>query len=85
MRSSKPISVTLGPQQAAVEQRVASGQYGSVSEVLRAGVRALEREEAALNEIIRRKVREAINDPRPSIPGDAVLAELQALVDDMPA
>jgi antitoxin ParD1/3/4 len=66
MRSSKPISVTLGPQQAFVEQRVASGQYGSASEVLRAGVRALEREEAALNEIIRRKVQEALDDPRQS-------------------
>ncbi len=53
--------------------------------MLRAGVRALEREEAALNEITRRKVQEAFDDPRPSIPAEAVLAELRAMTDDMKA
>jgi antitoxin ParD1/3/4 len=53
MRSSKPITVTLGDLQTGVDERVKSGAYNSASEVVRAGLRALQREEAALNEIMR--------------------------------
>jgi antitoxin ParD1/3/4 len=60
------------------EARVQSGAYASVSEVIRAGLRALDREEAALDEVLREKVREALDDPRPSIPADQVFAELRA-------
>jgi len=45
-RSSRPITVTLGELQERVEARVASGAYASASEVMRAAVRALDREEA---------------------------------------
>jgi antitoxin ParD1/3/4 len=79
MRASKPITVTLGKQQASLERRLASGAYDSASEVLRAGLRALDREEKALDEVMRVKIREALDDPRPDIPADEVFAELRAL------
>ena len=46
-RRSRPISVTLGDLHERVETRVKAGTYASASEVLRAAVRALDREEAA--------------------------------------
>ncbi|WP_367210642.1 type II toxin-antitoxin system ParD family antitoxin [Mesorhizobium sp.] len=43
MRTSKPITVTLGRQQSSVDNRLASGAYDSASEVIRAALRALDR------------------------------------------
>jgi antitoxin ParD1/3/4 len=77
MRSSKPITVTLGKQQASLEAWLESGEYESASEVVRAGLRALEREKAALDDLMRRKVQEARDDPRPLIPLDDVFARLR--------
>lgn len=77
MRTSKPITVTLGPQQASLNARLESGAYGSASEVLREALRALDREDAALDEVLRRKVQAALADPRPSIPADEVFASLE--------
>lgn len=78
MRTSKPITVTLGKQQALLDSRLQSGAYESASEVIRAGLRALDREETALNEIMRAKIRKAIDDPRPDIPAADVFARLRA-------
>ncbi len=77
-RTSRPITVTLGELQNSVETRVKSGTYASASEVLRAAVRALDREEAALNEWLRKKVDEALADPRPNIPAREVFRQLRA-------
>jgi antitoxin ParD1/3/4 len=45
----KPINISLTAElRAAVERRVRSGRYGSETDVLQAGLRALEREEMAL-------------------------------------
>ena len=79
MRSSKPITVTLGTQQASLEARLKSGAYGSASEVMRAALRALDREEAALDEVLRRKVEASLADLRPSIPAEDVFARLREL------
>ena len=78
MRTTKPITVTLGEMQERVDARVRSGAYASVSEVVRAGLRALEREEATLDAVLRQKVQEALDDPSPAIPADQVFAELRA-------
>jgi antitoxin ParD1/3/4 len=78
-RSAKPLTVTLGPLSDMVRERVESGRYASASEVLRAGLRALQREEATLDEILKLKVREALADPRPSVQQDEVFARLDAL------
>jgi antitoxin ParD1/3/4 len=78
MRRTKPITVTLGPQQAGVDVRLKSGTYSSASEVLRAALRALDREEAALDEILRRRVEASLTDRRASIPAEQVFARLRA-------
>jgi len=78
MRASKPITVTLGPLQGRVDARVASGAYGSASEVMRAALRALDREEALLEEALREKLRASLADPRPSLPAEEVFARARA-------
>jgi antitoxin ParD1/3/4 len=77
MRSSKPISVTLGPQQASVDARLKSGEYGSASEIIRTALRALDRQDAALDEYLRAKVQASMKDPRPSIPAADVFKRLR--------
>ena len=76
-RTSRPITVTLGELQQRVEARVRSGAYASASEVLRAAVRALDREEAALDGWLRQRVEDAFADPRPSRPARAVFKRLR--------
>ena len=76
-RSSKPITVTLGDMHPGVEARVRSGRYASASEVMRAALRALDREEAALDDWLRQKVEDAYADPRPDIPSEDVFAGLR--------
>jgi antitoxin ParD1/3/4 len=77
MRTTKPITVTLGELQERVDARVKSGAYTSASEVVRAGLRALDREEEALDELLRRKVQESLDDPRPDIPLEEVFDRLE--------
>lgn len=79
-RSSPALTVTLGHLKDAVDERVRTGRYASASEVVRAGLRALEREEAALVDLMRRRIEEALADPRPSVPAEAVFARLRARI-----
>ncbi|WP_368744703.1 type II toxin-antitoxin system ParD family antitoxin [Desertibaculum subflavum] len=76
-RTSRPITVTLGDLQERVDTRVQSGAYASASEVMRAALRALDREEAAIDEWMRRQIEESLNDPRPNTPATEVLARLR--------
>lgn len=78
MRTTRSITLTLGKQQQVLDTMVASGDYDSASEAVRAALRALEREKGALDEILRGKIREAMEDPRPSIPAADVFADLRA-------
>ncbi len=77
-RASQPVTVTLGAMKTSVDERVKSGRYASASEVLRAGLRALDREEAALADWMRVKVQEALDDPRPRLPAKAVFDRLRS-------
>lgn len=77
-RSSRPITVTLGDLQERVEARVQSGAYASASEVMRAALRALDREETAIDEWMRRQIDESLNDPRPSVSAKDVVRRLRA-------
>jgi antitoxin ParD1/3/4 len=77
-RASKPVTVTLGDLRDRVSARVESGAYASTSEVLRAAVRALDREDAAIDEWLRRKIAESLDDPSPDIPASEVFRDLRA-------
>ncbi len=83
MRSSKPITITLGSQRKSVESRIESGDYESASEVVRAALRALDREEAALNEIMKVKIKEVLDDPRPPVPESDVFNRLELRFEKM--
>jgi antitoxin ParD1/3/4 len=72
------IRVDLGALRQAVEERVESGSYATPDEVIRAGLLALQREEAVLNEWLTRLAEEALADPKPSIPAAQVFRELRA-------
>jgi antitoxin ParD1/3/4 len=68
----------LGELQNGVETRVKSGAYASASEVMRAALRALHREEAAVDEWLRRRVDEALADPSPNVPAQDVFKRLRS-------
>lgn len=76
-RVSRPITVTLGELHERVESRVKSGAYASASEVMRAALRALDREESAVDGWLRQKVEEAFTDPAPSVPARDVFRRLR--------
>jgi antitoxin ParD1/3/4 len=75
---SGTIQVSLGPLLGSVEQRVRSGSYASADEVIRAGLLALEREEAATDQWLTRLAQEALDDPRPSIPAEEAFRQIRA-------
>jgi len=79
MRTSKPITVTLGPMQASLEKRLKSGNYDNASEILRSALRALDREEAAVEEHLRAKVAASLADSRKSVPAADVFRRLRVL------
>jgi antitoxin ParD1/3/4 len=68
--TGKSITLTLGKQQQVLDAMVASGDFESHSEAVRAAVRALQREREAVTEVWRAKIKEALDDPRPAMSPD---------------
>lgn len=75
-RAVKPVTVTLGAMGEGATRRVETGQYASVSEVVRAGLRALDREEATLDAMMKARVAVALADTRPPVAHDRVFENL---------
>lgn len=72
------LTVALGELAEKVEERVRSGAYGSASDVVRAGIEALEREERAFDTELKAKVEDALADPRPWLKASEVSARMRA-------
>ena len=76
-------SISLGEHfEQFVQQQIARGRYQNVSEVVRAGLRLLEDYETNTQErhrLLKARIDEAWDDPRPSRPADEVFARLEAL------
>ncbi len=78
MASSKAISIELGAQQESLQRRLESGLYEDASDVMRAALRALDREEATLDDVLREEVRASMADKRPSVAAEDVFKRLEA-------
>ena len=78
-RAHKPVTVTLGSLSGTTQARVNSGHYASVSEVVRAGLRALNREEELLDALLKARVAEALADTALPIDQTEVFAGLREL------
>ena len=76
-RANKPVTVTLGGLTDRAEARVKSGAYASLSEVVRAGLRALDREEAMMDALIKTRADEVLADRRPPVSAAEVTAGLR--------
>ena len=83
MRNTQQFSITLPHEMArVVQEKVASGAYASVSEVLRDGVRALMDRDLALERWLREEVvpghAEYRRDPAKAVDADDLLDRLRA-------
>ncbi len=75
--AAKAISVTLGEMTTHAERHLASGRYTSMSEVMRAGLRALDREEAVLDALVQARVEQALSDSRAPVPLQEAFAQIR--------
>ena len=83
MRTTQQFSITLPLDMAeAVENKIKSGVYASVSEVMRDGVRALIERDAAVERWLREDVmaghEEYLADPSKGVPAGEVLGRIKA-------
>ena len=83
MRSIQQFSITLPNDMAAqVTDKINSGAYASVSEVMRDGLRALLERDAALEKWLREEVvaghAEYLADTSKGVPADQILARIKA-------
>lgn len=84
MASSDKRTISLPAEQASyIDALVASGAYATASEVVRAGLRALQERDAAIERWLRDEVVPVYDamqaDPSRGIPADQVFAEIRAL------
>jgi antitoxin ParD1/3/4 len=83
MQNAEKISITMTPEMMQViRASVASGEYASTSEAMRDAVRIWQRERTEHSErleAIRQRVRQSVDDPRPSLSAGEVQKRVQAL------
>jgi putative addiction module CopG family antidote len=83
MRTTQQFSITLPLDMAeVVEEKIKSGGYASVSEVVRDGVRALMERDAAVERWLRDEVvaghKDYLKDSSKGVPADEVLVRIKA-------
>jgi putative addiction module CopG family antidote len=86
MRTTQALSITLPVEMAQmVKDKVSSGEYASESEVIRAGLRALSAQNAAIDRWLQEEVLPAIDahdaDPGRAIPIAETRKRLQSFMD----
>ena len=72
------VTVTLGGMGERAREWIAQGRYASMSEVVREGLRSLERDEKMFNARVKAMVEESIADPRPCVPLDEAMQRIRA-------
>jgi antitoxin ParD1/3/4 len=86
MEPAEKLSVTVTPTQARlIRQKVEDGSFGSASEVIRAALRAFQREEEEHAEriaSIKARLKASIEDSRPNLSSKQVRAQLQRIADE---
>ena len=86
MEPAEKLSVTVTPAMARlIREKVENGSFGSASEVVRAALRAFQREEEEHAEriaSIKARVKASIEDPRPNLSSKQVRTHLQRLADE---
>jgi antitoxin ParD1/3/4 len=90
MRTTQQFSITLPIEMAViVEEKIKSGAYASVSEVVRDGVRALLERDAAVERWLREEViaghAEYLADPTKGVPAEKLLDRIKARRANRPA
>jgi antitoxin ParD1/3/4 len=82
MEQAEKLSVTVTAQMAQmIREKVESGQYASASEVIRAGLRALQTEEEERAERlawVKARIRASVEDPGPGYSSEEVFERLRA-------
>lgn len=74
---SRTTSITIGPQlDSFVGQLIDEGRYGNASEVVRAGLRLLEREEQA-TAVLRREIQKGLDSGVSTLTFDDISAEVE--------
>ena len=82
MRTTQQFSITLpNDMAAAVADKISSGAYASVSEVMRDGMRALMERDAAVDKWLREEIipghQEYLADPSKGVPADQLIGRLK--------
>ena len=81
--AAEKISITVTPAMKRVlEERVASGQFASASELMREAFRTWQKQQDEHEErlaSIRTRIQQSLDDPRPSIPAKDVFDNLRKL------
>ena len=77
MPTSKSVTVKLGALQTSLQRHLKSGRYSDAGDVLREALRALDWREAALDELLRAKVRASMANKKPNIPAEEVFRLLE--------
>jgi antitoxin ParD1/3/4 len=86
MEPAEKLSITVTPAMARlIREKVESGSFGSASEVIRAALRAFQREEEEHAEriaSIRARLKASVEDPRPNLSSKQVRAQLRRIADE---